>query len=77
MTALTTFLDTYWWLIPLAMMGLCFLAMKKGSICCGLWEGHRSDDSALDILDRRFASGEIGGSEYEEKILTMGLRNRG
>jgi len=39
-----------------------------------MWEGHRSDHSVLDILDRRYASGEIGRIEYGEKILTMGLR---
>jgi len=76
MTTLTTFLNTYWWIIPLAMMGLCFLAMRKGSICCGMWEGHRSDGSALDTLDRRYASGNISGIEYEEMLLRMSHRNR-
>ena len=76
MTAFTTFLETYWWLIPLIMMGLCFRAMRKGGICCGMWEGHRSDSSVLDTLDRRYASGKIGRIEYEEKILTMGLGDR-
>ena len=77
MTSFTAFLNTYWWIIPLTMMGVCFLAMRKGGICCGMWEGHRSDGSVLDILDRRYAARDIGNIEYEEKILTMGLTNRG
>ena len=77
MNSLAIFLETYWWLIPLGLIALCFLVVRHGSICCGMWEGHRSDSSALDILDRRYASGEIGRIEYAEKILTMGLRNRG
>ena len=76
MTAISAFLETYWWLIPLAMMALCFLASRDGNICCGLWDGGRSDGSALDILDRRYASGDINSTEYQEKILTMGMRNR-
>lgn len=76
MTAFTTFLDTYWWIIPLIMMGFCFLAMRRGGVCCGLLEGHQTDGSVLDILDRRYASGEIGRIEYEEKVLTIGLRDR-
>ena len=76
MTTFTTFPNTYWWIIPLIMMGLCFLAMRKGGICCGMWEGHRSDGSALDTLDRRYASGNIGGIEYEEMLLNRSHRNR-
>jgi uncharacterized membrane protein len=76
MTAFTAFLNTYWWIIPLIMMGFCFLTTRKGGICSGMWEGHQSDGSVLDILDRRYATGEIGRIEYEEKILTMGLRDR-
>ena len=77
MTSLATFLETYWWLILLGLMALCLLVVRHGSICCGMWEGYLSDKSALDILDRRYASGEIGRIEYAEKILTMGLTNRG
>jgi uncharacterized membrane protein len=77
MTALTTFLDTYWWIIPLAMMGLCFLTMRKGGMCSGWWEADDRDGTALDILDRRFACGEIDKIEYEEKILAIGRRDRG
>ena len=76
MTAFMTFLGTYWWIITLLIIGLCFLTMRTGSICCSMWEGNLSDGSALDILDRRYASGNIGSIEYEEKILNMSHRNR-
>jgi len=76
MTSLTVFLKTYWWLILLGMMALCFLSRKDSGICCGLGAEHPTGTSTLEILDRRYASGEIGPIEYEEKILTLGLRNR-
>lgn len=69
-------LEEYWWLIPLAMMALCFFMMtgrKGGSMMCGFGsQGHdehfiRSTDSAIDILDKRFAHGEIDKTEYEDK----------
>jgi len=50
--------------------------MRRGRLCCGMWEGNQSDGSALDTLDRRYAAGEIGRIEYEEKVLTMGLGDR-
>ncbi len=56
---------TYWWILPLVMMVFCFLMMRRGMGC---WVGrHRPGESAREILDRRYASGEIGKEEYEEK----------
>lgn len=68
-------LEEYWWIIPLAMMALCFFMMmgRKGSMMCGFGsQGHdehfiKSTDSATDIRDKRFARGEIDKTEYEDK----------
>jgi uncharacterized membrane protein len=64
-----------WWLFPLAMIALCFFMMRgrKGSVMCGFGSrkedtrGIKASDSAKDILDKRFALGEIDRQEYEEK----------
>ena len=65
----------YWWLFPLVMIILCFLVMRgrKGSMMCG-FGSHRTDNhrisdsnSAIEILNKRYALGEINKEEYEEK----------
>ena len=62
-----SFWDTYWWIFPVVMMAFCFFSMR-GMGMCGM--GHRQDmdssESTKEILDRRYASGEITRSEYEE-----------
>jgi uncharacterized membrane protein len=65
--------EEYWWIIPLAMMALCFFMMagRKGSMMWGSGSHGenrqiKSTDSAIDILDKRFALGEIDKKEYEE-----------
>lgn len=65
----------YWWLFPLVMIILCFLVMRgrKGSMMCGFGshrkDNHRISDSnsAIEILDKRYALGEINKEEYNEK----------
>jgi putative membrane protein len=69
----------YWWIFPLLMIVLCIFLMRgrMGSMMCG--QGHRGKDrhgedaggSALDILKKRYARGEIGEQEYEEKKRTL------
>ncbi len=56
----------WWWLIPIAMMILCFFMMRHGG-CMPRRSGFRRDETAREILDRRYASGEIGKDEYEQK----------
>lgn len=58
----------WWWLIPLAMMILCFIMMRgrMGGSTGGSRSRHRPE-SAREILDKRYALGEIGKEEYQEK----------
>ena len=65
----------------LFMVVMCFLMMRRGGMGC-MWRDwmdgpeyrdamkrHRGErtETALEILDRRYASGEIEKHEYEEK----------
>jgi uncharacterized membrane protein len=70
---------SFWWLIPVAMMVLCFFMMRgrKGSMMCGFGT-HDKDryrinpsDSAMDILDKRYAAGKMDEKEYEKKKIIL------
>lgn len=70
---------SFWWLIPIGMMILCFAMMRgrRGAMMCGFGSRKinnrqtRDSDTALDILDQRYASGEIDKAEYEDKKSTL------
>jgi len=73
-----------WWLIPLIMIGLC---IWWGRGCRSGWR-HRHDawsegqhevtsDSAREILNMRYARGEIDAAEYEEKRKAINPTNKG
>lgn len=72
-----------WWVIPIVMMAICFFMMRgrMGSMMCGHGsndsEGHNTSDSdsTIDILDKRYARGEIKKEEYEEKKRVLNLDN--
>ena len=66
--------------VMMIIMGLCFFFMmsmmrrRKGNMmyCLPLFRkaestSHTASNSARDILDIRYASGEINAEEYEEK----------
>jgi uncharacterized membrane protein len=66
---------SFWWLFPFVMIALCFFMMRgwKGKGMCGFGSHDEDDflinpsDSAMDILDKRYAIGEINCEEYEER----------
>lgn len=70
---------SFWWFIPLLMMLLCFFMMRGrwGSMMCGFGSRGRDrqvtneTDSAMDLLKKRYASGDIDKAEYEEKKRTL------
>jgi putative membrane protein len=60
----------FWWIFPLFMLFvivMCFLFMMRGPWMRGHHLGSDATTSALQILNERFAKGEIKREEYEEK----------
>ena len=80
MIGLESFWISYWWIFPIIMMVFCCFGMRwmRGSGMCGFrsWGTNTRDihstDSAIDILDKRYALGEISREEYEERKITIG-----
>ena len=70
---------SFWWIVPIVMMILCFFimrgrrdAMMNGFGCFGGdWQKVKGRESSMDILDRRYASGDIDKTEYDEKKRTL------
>jgi uncharacterized membrane protein len=66
---------SFWWIVPIVMMILCFFILRgrrgttmSGFGCCDRnWRQSEDKQSAIEILDRRYASGDIDKAEYEEK----------
>ena len=79
MYGLETFNYSLWWICPILMIVICFFMMRRRrrSVMCGF--GYRdkdrhhinTSDSAADILDKRYAAGQIDKEEYEDKKNTL------
>jgi putative membrane protein len=58
----------WWWVLPIVMMVLCFIMMRRHRGGMTGWSRPRHvAESAREILDKRYASGEISKEEYEVK----------
>jgi uncharacterized membrane protein len=70
---------SFWWIVPIVMMILCFFMMRRRGLsmmgdfgpCDRDWQQTKGANSALDILDRRYASGDIDKAEYDEIKQTL------
>ncbi len=61
----------YMWIFPLLFLAV-FLYFMRGMFGGGMSGMHSKDDETpRQILDRRFAAGEISKEEYEEMKATL------
>ena len=73
------FSSSWWWVWPVLMIAMCFFMMRRwrGPMMCGFGSRYKdgphfnTSDSATDILDKRYAAGEIDKMKYEEKKKTL------
>jgi len=65
---------SFWWIVPILLMIMCFFIMRsrRGSMICGFGSRDidnyqtKGSDTTIQVLDKRYASGEINKDEYQE-----------
>ncbi len=65
---------SFWWIIPIFLVIMCFFMIRsrRGSMICGFGSRNIGDDqtmdsyTAMEILNKRYALGQINKDEYEE-----------
>jgi putative membrane protein len=68
--------DNYWnmgmmWIVWLPIMVFCFIFLYRFFNNAGK-NKYSEKESPLDVLKRRYASGELTTAEYEERKKTLG-----
>jgi len=67
------------WIFPILMIALCFFMIRrrKGSMMCRFGSHDTNihqfsaSDSTIDILNKRYALGDISKEVYEERTRTL------
>lgn len=59
----------YWmWIVPLVFLVVMFLFCRAAAPMCGRHGRRHREESAREILDRRYARGEIGRDEHQRML---------
>jgi putative membrane protein len=63
-----------WWIFPILMIIFCIFFMRRGCgrMMCGFSDSNGTGESAIEILNKRHAKGELDQREYEEKKGNLG-----
>ncbi len=58
------------WIVPvlffLAMGGMMIMFWRRGLLPCHAMMGHHEQETSRQILDRRYAGGELRKEQYDE-----------